>query len=349
VHEILHGIGIKHPGNYNAGEPPQTVPGNFLAAAEDTEANSIMSYIKVPQGQQRDFLGPYDLLALQYLYGTKAVNTGDNTYSLGDSAGQRLQLINDNGGVNTLDASAATAPARIDLNQGKSSSIGRLADGTPATANVQIAFGTVVQNAVGTAGNDTIVGNSANNNINGGAGVDTVVFSGPRSAYTVTSGSTGWTVADTAAGRDGTDTLTNVERVRFSDTTVALDINGNAGTAAKVLGTVLGASAVSNKQFVGIVVGLLDGGMSYPDLMKLAMNTVLGAGYSSDAEVRLLYQNLVGTVPSNSDLANFSGLITSGQLTQTSLAVLAADNSINTNNIRLVGLATTGLEYTPTA
>ena len=34
---------------------------------------------------------------------------------------------------------------------------------------------------------------------------------------------------------DGTDQLTNIERLQFTDKNVALDLNGNAGTTAKIL------------------------------------------------------------------------------------------------------------------
>jgi hypothetical protein len=358
VHEIGHALGIKHPGNYNAGEPASPAPGNFLAKSEDSEANTIMSYVKVPQAQERDFFGSYDILALQYLYGSRPYNTGANAYALGDSVGQKLQLIIDTVGVDTLDASGATAATTIDLREGKASSIGRLADGAAALNNVSIAFGTVIENAIGTSGSDTITGNSTanaltggggNDNIDGGAGVDTVVFSGPRSAYTAASGGALWTIADTTAGRDGTDTLTNVERLKFSDVMVALDTGGNAGSVAKILGAVFGASFVINKQFVGIGLSLVDGGMSYAGVMKLALDAKLGAGFTNDAEVKLLYQNLLGTAPSQNDLAFWTGTISSNQFTQVSLAVMAADTSINTDNIKLTGLAATGLEYTPLA
>ncbi len=42
----------------------------------------------------------------------------------------------------------------------------------------------------------------------------------------------------TNSGTDGTDTLTNVERLKFSDFSVAPDVSGYAGTTAKILGAV---------------------------------------------------------------------------------------------------------------
>ena len=119
VHEVFHAIGIKHPGNYNAGEPAQQVPGNFLVETEDNYSNSIMSYISYgTQGLQRDFAGPYDLLALQYLYGVKPYQTGNTVIDLPDSTGGLLATVIDSGGIDTINASASTVGVTINLNQG---------------------------------------------------------------------------------------------------------------------------------------------------------------------------------------------------------------------------------------
>ena len=70
----------------------------------------------------------------------------------------------------------------------------------------------------GDAGADTLTGGAGNDTIDGGADLDVAVFSGVRSAYTVTIA--GPTV--TVTGPDGTDTLNNVERLRFADQEMSL-------------------------------------------------------------------------------------------------------------------------------
>lgn len=358
VHEIGHTLGLKHPGNYNAGESASTAPGNFLVKTEDSEANTIMSYVKTPQQLERDFFGKYDLLALDYLYGKRSYKTEGDIYTFGDSAGSLLQIVNDDGGTDTIDASTATVPATIDLRDTGSSSIGTLPDGTPAQNNLTIAFGDIIENAIGTGLNDTITGNSSANTITGGGGndtedggdgIDSAVFTGAKSGYTIAAQSSGWTVTDGTSGRDGTDTLMNIERLKFSDTSLALDVgaNSNAGIAAKILGAVFGASQLSNKQYVGIGLKYLDSGTSYADLMKLALDVKLGSGFKTSDEVTLFYQNLLGRAPSAAEITTWEGTITSGQFTQTTLAIMAADHTLNTDKIQLAGLASTGLEYTP--
>jgi len=72
--------------------------------------------------------------------------------------------------------------------------------------------------------------------------IDTAVFSGPRANYTVTPPAATatdafYTVTDNV-GLDGTDTLRNIERLRFTDQTVALGI-----PAAPVIGTASAGNA----------------------------------------------------------------------------------------------------------
>jgi hypothetical protein len=145
---------------------------------------------------------------------------------------------------------------------------------------------------------------------------------------------------------DGTDTLTNIQRLQFNDISVALDIDGNAGTTAKILGAVFGKSALSNETYVGIGLQLLDTGTSYQDLMQLALNAKLGVSVNDPTQVvSLLYSNIVGVAPDQANLNYFVGLLNSHQYTTASLGVMAADTSLNTANIDLIGLAQTGIYY----
>jgi Ca2+-binding RTX toxin-like protein len=52
--------------------------------------------------------------------------------------------------------------------------------------NIGIAYGTIIENAIGGAGNDRIIGNSANNRLTGGGGADTFVFVNDGSIDTIT-------------------------------------------------------------------------------------------------------------------------------------------------------------------
>lgn len=64
LHEVGHALGMKHPGQYHAHEQ-----GPFLPAALDHTGNSIMSYNYQKGSGPVDELRPFDLLALQHVYG----------------------------------------------------------------------------------------------------------------------------------------------------------------------------------------------------------------------------------------------------------------------------------------
>jgi hypothetical protein len=69
----------------------------------------------------------------------------------------------------------------------------------------------------GTFADDRIVSRFADETINGLGGLDTLVYSGPRLDYQITRAGDTVTVNHLRAGGDGTDTLTNVERLEFTD------------------------------------------------------------------------------------------------------------------------------------
>ena len=86
--------------------------------------------------------------------------------------------------------------------------------------------GTAGSNALsGGGGDDVMAGGLGNDTLNGGGGTDRAVYSGARAAYTI-SVSGGVT---TVTGPDGTDTLTNVERLQFADG--LYDIGGTPAAA----------------------------------------------------------------------------------------------------------------------
>ena len=73
------------------------------------------------------------------------------------------------------------------------------------------------------------VGGGGNDQIDGGGGGDIAIYSGTRAQYTVSTNVNGTTtVTDNVAGRDGTDTLTNVEALQFTNANVLIA----SGTAA---------------------------------------------------------------------------------------------------------------------
>ena len=102
----------------------------------------------------------------------------------------------------------------------------------------------------GGRGNDVLVGAGGNDMLDGGPGLDSAVFTGLRSAYDLTVSGGLVVVIDLLVGRDGTDTLTNVERLRFTDKSLELDTTSHADTAALNIGAMFGPAAVVHQDYV---------------------------------------------------------------------------------------------------
>lgn len=369
VHEIGHAIGLNHPGNYNAGEPTKPVAvGNFLGVNEDTFFNSIMSYRQSAQGINDAWFMPYDLLTLRYLYGTKAFATENTTYKYTDATGLQVDNIIDDGGIDTLDFSALTIPVDVNLTPGAYSSVGKIASGANALANLTLSLDATVENVIGSPQADTLVGNAANNSftggagddvINGGAGGDTAVFSGPRARYTVTKGASNIVVTDNG-GTDGTDTLTSVERVQFSDVKVAYDtaLGQSAGNAVLLLGAVLGpALLAAKKPLINTVAELFDTGIYSTQilsgaLLRLPIWGLLANGGAATASNTQIANYLLTTVnhaaPDAATLAAaVNALDTQTGAAQGTFLGLLAESAANQLSVGLVGLATTGIDLGP--
>ncbi|MCF2859152.1 hypothetical protein L1286_16840 [Pseudoalteromonas sp. SMS1] len=73
--------------------------------------------------------------------------------------------------------------------------------------------------------NSNVIVNQLDNNITGNAGENTVIFSGPSSEYLVTNENDRVIVQDMRDNRDGENTLTMIEKLKFSDTTIDVPSN----------------------------------------------------------------------------------------------------------------------------
>jgi hypothetical protein len=207
-------------------------------------------------------------------------------------------------------------------------------------------------NITGTNASETLYGNyqanvisglGGNDIIDGGSGIDTAKYTNTKSNYWLNFLSSANKSITEVSGPDGFDTLISIERLKFSDASVAIDLDGNAGITAKILGAVLGKQSLTNKSYVGIGLSYLDAGWSYDNLASLALDS---AGVkTNDQIVSLLWTNVIGTKPTESDKAPYIALLENG-MTSGALAHLAADSAFNLANINLVGLTLTGIEYT---
>ncbi|WP_315760401.1 M10 family metallopeptidase [Sphingomonas sp. Y38-1Y] len=329
VHEIGHALGLKHsfddpalPTAYD--DTRHTVmaydaPKDGIVTTFEERADGLYSlFAWVPT------VGPtiLDIAAVQSIYGADTrTRTGDDVYRF-DQDEASIRTIWDAGGNDTIDLSNFTRASHVDLRPGAMSSIGIWSAESQASHwtgkvgwagdfireqfdetsftwqnNLGIAFGATIENAVGGAGDDVLLGNdvanrltggkgddrldgglgddwlvggAGRNTLDGGAGIDTAGYDAAFADATITKVGTGYSVAL----RDGTisDTLANIERIAFRDQVVDL--------TAKEPSYILAASAGARATIGGPSLVFGDDGAQALTILDMAGRVTLDASFN---------------------------------------------------------------------
>ncbi|WP_296573090.1 FG-GAP-like repeat-containing protein [Phreatobacter sp.] len=285
IHEIGHVLGLGHPFEPGAAggtvvmDPSRdSTEYTIMAYRASTSVPSVNTVGFPETGGEPQTWMQYDVAALQAIYGANFnTRSGNTVYTWNPNTGQSfvdgiaymdapginriLMNIWDGGGTDTYDFSNYTTNARIDLRPGEWSAPSEAqivltnTDANPGVrapgsiSNSLLFNGdlrSLIENANGGSGNDTIHGNVANNGLNGGDGNDTILgdagndlitggagndgidggtgadaalFSSARANYFVrsfVSNGQMFTQVSAASGTDGVDTLVNVEALGFA-------------------------------------------------------------------------------------------------------------------------------------
>ena len=261
IHEIGHSLGLDHPHQngmpYDRDSMEYSVMTyrSYIGAATTGYTNETWGYAQS--------LMMYDIAAVQQMYGANfSTNNGNTTYSWspttgemsvngvgqGAAGGNRIfQTVWDGGGTDTYDFSNYTTNLTVDLRPGAwtTTSSAQLANlhytgSQVAEGNIANALQyngdprSLIENAIGGSGHDTIIGNAAANllrgnsgndslfgmegndfffsedgsdHMDGGSGLDYVDYSGVATAMTVSLHYAGWNTGvaagDSYAGIEG--------------------------------------------------------------------------------------------------------------------------------------------------
>jgi serralysin len=213
IHELGHALGLKH-GHEAGGPANVALPADHdsLEFTVMTYRSYIGAPLTGYTNGTWDYPQTYmmlDIQALQYMYGADfSVNSGDTTYTwspttgqsfvdgnlatnpgsgIGGAANRIFMTIWDGGGVDTYDLSNYTTSMTIDLRPGEWSTFdaaqlanldgvgGHMARGNVANALQYSGDGrSLIENASGGSGNDTLTGNDIANVLNGNDGNDLI-------------------------------------------------------------------------------------------------------------------------------------------------------------------------------
>jgi hypothetical protein len=191
-------------------------------------------------------------------------------------------------------------------------------------------------------GNDELIGGPGNDDLNGGNGLDVAIYDQTYDSYRVTLGET--TTVESLETDEGTDTLVQIERLRFADLKLATDMNGTAGHVVKLLGALFGPSAIDDPHLAGYSVRLFDAGLAADQVAEIGAHALGLGDHQSLCEI--LWTNIVRTPPQDiSVIAPFIDRLSTFEITEGDLILEAANHPLNLANIDFVGLSETGLLY----
>lgn len=177
-------------------------------------------------------------------------------------------------------------------------------------------------------------------------GVAIATYSGSRLDYGVKKNADNTITVTQIDGQHSSETLSGTQRLVFSDTKLAYDLNGNAGKSALLINAALGPQYMK-ADVVGTVINLFDQGLSLQKLAEMALPVMQAAvGVSDNASfVKTVYKNVVGSAPDSTALSTFQGILDRGEMSQAGLLALATTTSVNETTINLIGFSHSGLVY----
>lgn len=197
------------------------------------------------------------------------------------------------------------------------------------------------------AGNDLLKSDGKGAQIDAGAGVDLVEYQLAAAHYQIQrkDGKVSVQAAGSAAG----DTLSGVERLKFSDTAIAVDIDGVGGQAYRLYQAAF--NRAPDKVGIGYWLAQMDKGLSLHNAAASFMgssefSTMYGSSLSDSAFVDQLYQNVLHRAGDTGGVNYWLGALQNG-LARPDL--LSSFSESAENIAALVGVINNGYAYTPYA
>lgn len=359
IHEIGHTLGLKHPHDDGGTGRPTFVQ---LGVADwDVDVATIMSYNDDFNWNLRQWEPAtpmiLDVLAIQYLYGKNlSSGAGDSAYQL-YRTGAYGTLWDANGNdlvsIATQDEGWFIALPDIQLSSLVDTKVGfavPIADFSLASPTTMFWLAGNYENAAGSSAADIITGSSANNVlrgnggndwIDGGTGLDVAVYSGLSYQYTISENNG----AMELTGQDGSDTLFNVERLKFDNVWVAYDTSGSGGQAYRLYQAAF--NRAPDIGGLGFQIAALDAGWS---LVNISQNFIDSPEFSrtygslTDAQfVTQLYANVLHRLPDSGGLAFHVNNLVNGLPRS---YVLVGFSESPENQAALIGVIENGMVYT---
>jgi hypothetical protein len=216
--------------------------------------------------------------------------------------------------------------------------------------------------ADGYDGNDLFNGYGGSSDLfNGGNGIDTSVYRGKLLDYVLTKNISFWNpstlkndltglqVVDKTTGRDGTDGLVNVERLKFSDTNVALDVGPTQNAGSVYMLYKAAFNRAPDAGGMGYWLAQKDGGSNI--VTNIAQGFVAskeftdkyGTNPTNASYVDKLYQNVLGRAGESGGVTYWNQELDAGRISKA--AVLVQFATLPEGAALVANLIANGIQY----
>jgi len=204
------------------------------------------------------------------------------------------------------------------------------------------------------SGEVSVVGSGSNSagkneSVVGSSQIDKFIYATSAASYQITNSSGRVTVKNTASGEE--DSLTNVERVKFTDKSMAFDIAGNAGKAYRIYKAAFARDPQSGDMSgLGFWISRIDNGM---DMVEVAARFIdspefrglYGQNPSNADFLTKVYTNVLGRTPDQGGYSWWLNELNTNP-TKTKAKVLADFAESNENQTGVASLIGNGIQYT---
>ena len=357
------------------------IAGDTITLTPTAELAKASTYsVQIPSGAILDIAGNAFAGIANYQFTTAALSAGELTltadrttvneggtvnFSLSSTSAAGSVLSYTVSGVVASDMDGTTLSGTLTLNSSRTARLSiklkadNLTEGTETlvlnvggvtssvTINDTSVASTTPQNLKGSVGAEVFLMTSGVDSVDGGSGIDTAFVNDASTEYEFTR--QGGKIFMAQKSSQNIDTLIGVERVEFTDLSVALDVDSGPGQAYRIYKAAF--NRAPDLAGIGYWISRMDDQL---DMIQLAQRfvdsaefrTVYGSKPSNAEFVAKLYQNVLGRTP---DTAGYNWWVNKMNTDASkSFAKVLADFSEGTENTTaLAGQLDDGVEFLP--